>query len=339
MAKMKAVQVERAGGELKLVEKEIPEPRTGEVRVKVEACGICHSDVGVKEGQYPGIQYPRVPGHEVAGRIDAVGPDVAHWKVGQRVGIGWHGGHCFQCDACRRGDFINCSEGKVTGLSFDGGYAEYLVAPQEALASIPAELESTAAAPLMCAGITTYNALRSSGARPGDLVAVLGIGGLGHLALQFAHRMGFKTVAVSHGSDKTGLARELGAHDYIDSSQEQVAEKLQSMGGARVILATAPNSKAISAVFDGLGLNGTLLVVGIGERAIEITPLQLVMLRRSIQGWPSGDARDSEDTLQFSNLSGVHAMIETYPLERAAEAYEKMLNNQVRFRAVLTMND
>lgn len=339
MAKMKAVQVERAGGELKLVEKEIPEPRTGEVRVKVEACGICHSDVGVKEGQYPGIQYPRVPGHEVAGRIDAVGPDVDHWKVGQRVGIGWHGGHCFQCDACRRGDFINCSEGKVTGLSFDGGYAEYLVAPQEALASIPAELDSTAAAPLMCAGITTYNALRNTGARPGDLVAVLGIGGLGHLALQFARRMGFKTVAVSHGSDKTGLAHELGAHDYIDSSQEQVAEKLQSMGGARVILATAPNSKAISAVFDGLGLNGTLLVVGIGEKAIEVTPLQLVMLRRSIQGWPSGDAQDSEDTLQFSNLSGVRAMIEPYPLERAAEAYEKMLNNQVRFRAVLTMKE
>lgn len=336
---MKAVQVERAGGELKLVEKEIPEPRSGEVRVKVEACGICHSDVGVKEGQYPGIQYPRVPGHEVAGRIDAVGSDVTHWKVGQRVGIGWHGGHCFQCDACRRGDFINCSEGKVTGLSFDGGYAEYLVAPQEALASIPSELDSTAAAPLMCAGITTYNALRNSGARPGDLVAVLGIGGLGHLALQFARRMGFKTVAVSNGSDKIALAQELGAHDYIDGSQEQVAEKLQSMGGARVILATAPNSKAISAVFDGLGLNGTLLVVGIGEKALDITPLQLVMLRRSVQGWPSGDARDSEDTLQFSNLSGVRAVIETYPLERAAEAYEKMLNNQVRFRAVLTMSE
>lgn len=314
-------------------------PGPGEVRIKVAACGVCHSDVFIKEGLYPGIEYPRVPGHEVTGRIDAIGDDVTGWQAGQRVGVGWHGGHCFHCQACRNGDFINCENAKVTGISFDGGYAQYMVAPQQALAAVPKDLDVVAAAPLLCAGITTYNALRNSGARAGDLVAILGIGGLGHLAIQFAKSMGFRTVAVSRGEEKKALAEELGAHHYIDSSKERAAERLQAMGGARVILATAPNSKVISRMVDGLGRNGNLVIVGIADEPIAVTPLQLITNRRSVQGWPSGDAKGSEDTLNFSALSGTRPMIETFPLERAAEAYERMMSNQVRFRAVLTMGE
>lgn len=337
MGKMKAIQVPHAGGDFQLVERAIPDPGPGQVRVKVAACGICHSDMLIKEGLYPGIEYPRIPGHEVAGHVDAVGTGVVRWQVGQRVGVGWHGGHCFHCEACRRGDFINCENQQVTGASFDGGYAEYMVAPQEAVAEIPPELADVEAAPLLCAGITCYNALRNSGARAGDLVAILGIGGLGHLAVQFAHHMGFKTVALSHGKEKRDLAKKLGANLYIDTSQERAAERLQEMGGARAILATAPVSKLISEMFDGVGRNGKLIVVGIAAEPIEVTPLQLVHGKRALQGWPSGDATDSEETMNFSALCGTKPMIETYPLEQAGEAYRRMLDNSVRFRAVLTM--
>ncbi len=335
MASMRAVQVRRPGGDLEHVEREIPEPKRGQVRVKVEACGICHSDALVKEGLWPGIEYPRVPGHEVAGVIDEVGQGVTEWKKGQRVGVGWHGGHCFQCDSCRRGDFITCRKGKVTGISFDGGYAEYMTAPQEALALIPADLASAEAAPLLCAGITTYNALRNSCARAGDLVAVSGIGGLGHLGVQFSSRLGFRTVAISRGREKAEAARKLGASAYIDADTVDPARALADMGGARVILATAPNSKAISMLVGGLAVGGTLVVVAASAESLEVTPLQLIGGRKSIQGWPSGDAKDSEDTLNFSAFSGVRPLIETFPLEKAAEAYERMITNQARFRMVL----
>ncbi|WP_455384627.1 alcohol dehydrogenase [Acidihalobacter prosperus] len=334
---MKAVQVSKAGGEFEVVERPLPEPGPGQVRVKVEACGICHSDAFVKDGAFPGIEYPRVPGHEVIGRVDALGPGVDAFSAGQRVGVGWHGGHCFRCEACRAGDFVNCSNAQIAGVSYDGGYAEYMVAPAEALARVPDALDSAEAAPLLCAGITTFNALRNAGARAGDTVAVLGIGGLGHLAVQYARKMGMRTVALSHGPAKEALARELGAHDYIDTSAGDPAEALQALGGARIILSTAPNSAAISAVVGGLGRDGCLLVVGVDGAPIEVAPLQLIPGRHSVGGWPSGTPKDSEDTLDFSARFDVLPRIETYPLEQAAEAYDRMLGNQARFRVVLTM--
>ena len=337
MSRVKAVQVSKPGGNFEIVERPIPEPARGQVRIKVEACGICHSDALVKEGHWPGIQYPRVPGHEIAGRIDAVGADVTLWKRGQRVGVGWHGGHDFTCEACRRGDFLLCQFGKITAISFDGGYAEYMIANAEAVAAIPDDLPADQAAPLLCAGITVYNSLRNSGARGGDLVAVQGIGGLGHLGIQYARQMGFRTVAIGRGGDKGPLARKLGAHEYVDTSAGAPAEALQKLGGARVILATAPDSKAISALVDGLAANGKLVIVGASPEPLTITPLQLIGARGSIQGWPSGTAKDSEDTMQFSALTGVRPMIERYPLEKAADAYQQMISGKARFRVVLTM--
>jgi D-arabinose 1-dehydrogenase-like Zn-dependent alcohol dehydrogenase len=335
---MKAVQVSKPGGNFEVVERPIPQPARGQVRIKVEACGICHSDALVKEGYWPGIQYPRVPGHEIAGRIDAIGADVTLWKPGQRVGVGWHGGHCFQCDPCRRGDFINCQFEKITAITFDGGYAEYVVVPAEAVALMPDDLPSDEAAPLLCAGITVFNALRNSGARAGELVAVQGIGGLGHLGIQYARQMGFRTVAIGRGGDKRALAKKLGAHEYVDTSAGDPAQELQKMGGAHVILATAPDSKSISALVNGLGPRGTLLVVGAGLESLTVTPLQLIGGSKTIHGWASGTARDSQDTLEFSSLSGVRPMIERYPLEKAAEAYEQMISGKARFRVVLTMS-
>jgi D-arabinose 1-dehydrogenase-like Zn-dependent alcohol dehydrogenase len=334
---MKAVQISKAGGNFEVVERPVPEPGRGQVRIKVEACGICHSDALVKEGLWPGIQYPRVPGHEIAGRVDAVGPDVTLWKPGQRVGVGWHGGHCFQCDPCRRGDFINCKFEKITAIHFDGGYAQYMVAPAEAVALMPDDLPADEAAPLMCAGITVFNALRNSAARAGDLVAVQGIGGLGHLGIQYARQMGFRTVAIGRGSDKQVLAKKLGAHEYIDNSAGDPAAALQKLGGADVVLATAPDSKSMSVLVNGLGPNGTLIVVGAGMESLNVTPLQLIGGSKSIRGWASGTARDSQDTLEFSVISGVRPMIERYPLEKTAEAYQQMISGKARFRVVLTM--
>jgi D-arabinose 1-dehydrogenase-like Zn-dependent alcohol dehydrogenase len=336
-SKMKAVQVSKPGGNFELVERNIPDPNRGQVRIKVEACGICHSDALVKDGLWPGIPYPRVPGHEIAGRIDAVGADVTNWKPGQRVGVGWHGGHDFTCNACRRGDFINCRNEKITGLTHDGGYQEYMIAPAESVAAIPDDLAAADAAPLLCAGITVFNALRNSGARAGDLVAVQGIGGLGHLGVQYARQMGFRTFAIGRGKDKEALARKLGATHYVDTAATDPAAELQKFGGARVILATAPDSKAMSAVVNGLSSNGKLIVVGAGGDPIAVTPIQLIMGSKSIQGWASGIATDSEDTMQFSTLSGVRPMIEKFPLEKAADAYEQMISGRARFRVVLTM--
>jgi NADPH2:quinone reductase len=332
---MKAVRVPDAGAEFEVVDMNVPEPGPGEVRIAVEACGICHSDVFVKEGQFPGIDYPRVPGHEVVGRVDAIGEGVNAWDDGQRVGVGWHGGHCFSCEPCRRGDFISCENGQVTGIPSDGGYAEYMTAPAEAVAAVPDNLESAAAAPLMCAGITTYNALRNAGAKPGDLVAVQGVGGLGHLGIQYTHAAGFETVAVSRGTDKRDLAMDLGADHYVDSEAEDPGEALVELGGARIVLATAPNTDAIESVVSGLGVDGEVLAVGIPGEPVEVSVQDLVMGRRSVAGWPSGDARDSQDTLEFSALRDIEPMIESYPLEEAADAYERMLSNDARFRVVL----
>jgi D-arabinose 1-dehydrogenase-like Zn-dependent alcohol dehydrogenase len=336
--KMKAAQISKPGGDFELVEREMPEPRPGQVRVKVEACGICHSDVLVKEGLWPGLQYPRVPGHEIAGRIDALGDEVTNWTKGQRVGVGWHGGHDFVCDQCRRGDFAMCVKRKVTGIDFDGGYAEYVIAPAEALAAIPDELPAEEAGPFMCAGVTVFNALRNSGARAGDVVAVQGIGGLGHLAVQYARKMGFQTVALGRGRDKEPLAKKLGAHRYVDSDVVDPVAELQKLGGARVILATAPSAKAISAVVEGLSPNGNLLVPAAPAEPLTINVLSLIMGRRSVSGWYSGTARDSQDTLEFSAHADVHPMIEKFPLSHAAEAYEQMHSGKVRFRVVLTMS-
>jgi D-arabinose 1-dehydrogenase-like Zn-dependent alcohol dehydrogenase len=336
-ATMKAVQVPAAGADFQLIEREIPEPGAGHVRIKVQACGICHSDVLTKEGHWPGIRYPRVPGHEVAGVIDALGAGVSGWSAGQRVGVGWHGGHDNTCPQCRRGDFINCRNQQIAGISYDGGYQEYMLAPVEALAAIPESLNAAEAAPLLCAGITTFNALRHSGAVPGDLVAVLGVGGLGHLGIQFAARFGYKVAAIGRGPEDAPLAKKLGASFYIDSRAERPAEVLQREGGAQVILATAPSSKAMSDMFDGLGPNGRLMVVGAAAEPIEVTPIQLIMGGRSIQGWASGTPTDSEDTLRFAELSGVRPMIETYPLAKAGEAYARMLSGKAEFRVVLTM--
>ncbi len=337
ITKMKAAQVSRPGADFEIVEREIPEPEPGQVRIKVQACGVCHSDVLTKEGLWPGIQYPRVPGHEVAGVIDEVGDGVSEWKKGQRVGVGWHGGQDNTCRECRRGDFRNCRNLKVCGISYDGGYQQYMVAPAEALVSIPETLSDVDAAPLLCAGITTYNALRHSGALPGDLVAVQGIGGLGHLGIQFANEFGYKVVAIGRGPENAPLAKKLGASVYMDSKSTNAAEELQKLGGARVILATAPNSKAMSELIDGLGPNGELMVVGASSDPIEVTPLQLINGSKTIQGWASGTPADSEDTLRFAEISGVRAMIETYPLEKAAEAYARMMSGKAEFRVVLTM--
>src|SRR5436190_6145815 len=337
-SKMKAAQISKAGGNFELVERDIPEPAPRQVRVKVEACGICHSDVLVKEGLWPGLQYPRVPGHEIAGRIDAVGGNVTQWKKGQRVGVGWHGGHCFVCEQYRRGDFAMCVNRKVTGIDFDGGYAEYLIARAETLAAIPDDLPAEEAGPFMCAGVTVFNALRNSGARAGDVVAVHGIGGLGHLGVQYARRMGFNTVAINRGKDKEELARQLGAHDYIDATEQDVVAELQKLGGASVILATAPNAQAISGLVDGLAPSGKLLVPAAPLEPLSINVFSLIMKRSSIAGWYSGTAKDSQDTLEFSALSGVHPMIEKYPLDKVAEAYEQMHSGKVRFRVVLTLD-
>jgi len=336
MPKMRAVQISRPGGPLELVERPIPEPGAGSVRIKVQACGICHSDALVKEGHMPGIAYPRVPGHEVVGVIDAVGPDVPpRWKAGQRVGVGWHAWHCGYCDSCRHGDFFACQTGvKVTGLSFDGGYAEYMVAPATALALVPAELPAPDAAPIMCAGLTTFNALRNSGAVAGDLVAVLGLGGLGHLGVQYAAKMGFRTVGIARGRDKEALARRLGAVHYIDSQASDPAAELTKLGGAKVVLATVTHGPAMSATVAGLAPHGRLLVLGAAD-TLETSPIVLLMGRRTIEGWYSGTSIDAQDTLNFSVQAGVRSMNETYPLERAAEAYERMMSGAARFRVVL----
>lgn len=337
MATMRAVEIKRAGGPFEFVHREIPSAAAGTVRIKVEACGICHSDMFTKEGAFPGIEFPRVPGHEVIGRIDAIGPGVPDWRAGQRVGVGWHGSHCGHCASCRRGDFITCANGRIPGISYDGGYAEYMIAPFEALASVPDELNSAAAAPLMCAGVTTFNSLRRSGALAGELVAVLGIGGLGHLAVQFAVKMGYRTVAVARGRDKETLARKLGARHYIDSEAQDVGAELGKLGGAKVILATAASGKAATAALGGLGVDGKLIVLGVSGEPIEVPSLLIVGGRKSVVGWPSGTSMDSQDTLAFSALTGVAPMIETMPLERAAEAYARMMSGAARFRMVLTM--
>jgi D-arabinose 1-dehydrogenase-like Zn-dependent alcohol dehydrogenase len=337
MPKMRAAQITRPGGPFELVERDIPQPAPGQVRIKVQACGVCHSDSLTKEGQWPGIQYPRVPGHEVVGVVDAVGAGVTQFKPGQRAGVGWHGGHCGMCDNCRHGDFFGCTVAlQVTGISFDGGYADYVVVPAVAVARVPDELSPVEAGPLMCAGITTYNALRNSGARGGDVVAVLGLGGLGHLGVQYAAKMGFRTIGIARGQDKGPLAKKLGAHHYIDSQLQDPAAELQKMGGAKVILATVTNGDAMAAVQGGLALNGTLLVVGAAE-SLTISPVVLILGARSVKGWYSGTAADSQDTLKFSVLSGVRSMNETYPLEHVAEAYDRMMSGKARFRVVLTM--
>ena len=337
VAPMMAAQISKPGADFEIVKRAIPEPGAGQVRIRVQACGVCHSDVLTKDGLWPGIEFPRVPGHEVAGIVDAVGEGVSAWKTGQRVGVGWHGGHDSTCRECRRGDFRNCRNGKVCGISYDGGYQEYMIAPVEALVPIPENLKDAEAAPLLCAGITTYNALRHSGALPGDLVAVQGIGGLGHLGIQFANKFGYKVVAIGRGSENASLAKKLGASLYIDSKATNAAETLQTMGGARVIVATAPSSKAMSELINGLGPNGELMVIGATFDPIEVTPVQLINGSRTIQGWAAGTPADSEDTLNFCELSGVRAMIETYPLEKAAEAYARMLSGKAQFRVVLTM--
>lgn len=336
MARMMAVQVPTAGADFEVVEREIPQPGTGQVRIRVQACGVCHSDVVTKEGLLPGITYPRVPGHEVAGVIDALGAGVKEWQEGQRVGVGWHGGHDGTCLACRRGDFLNCAHEKICGVSYDGGYQEYMVAPVEALAQMPESLDAAEAAPLMCAGLTTFNSLRHAGALPSDLVAVQGIGGLGHLGVQFAKKFGYRVAAVGRGSDNAALAKQLGADVYIDSAASDPAAELQRLGGATVILATAPSGKAMSALVGGLGVNGTMVVVGASVDPIEVSPNQLLFGKKGIKGWASGIPTDSEDTLRFAAMTGVRPMIERYPLARAAEGYARMMSGKAEFRVVLT---
>jgi D-arabinose 1-dehydrogenase-like Zn-dependent alcohol dehydrogenase len=336
MATMRVAQVSRPKGPFEIVEREIPEPAAGTVRIRVHACGICHSDSVTREGLFPGIQYPRVPGHEVAGVIDAVGPGVAGWEAGERVGVGWNGGYCGYCDPCRRGEFFACVRGQITGVTYDGGYAEYMVAPASAVARVPADLPPVEAAPLMCAGLTTFNALRNSGARPGDVVAVLGLGGLGHLGVQYAAKMGFQAVGIARGKDKEPLARKLGASVYIDSQAQDPAAELQKMGGAKVVLATATSGEAMSAVQGGLAANGTLLIVGAAE-AMQVSPLFLLSGCRSVKGWYSGTSIDSQDTLAFSRRTGVRSMNETFPFERVAEGYDRMMSGKARFRVVLTV--
>jgi D-arabinose 1-dehydrogenase-like Zn-dependent alcohol dehydrogenase len=336
MAVMRVAQVPSPKGPFEIVERPVPEPGPGWVRIKVQACGICHSDSVTKDGLFSGIQYPRVPGHEVAGVVDATGPGVLGWEPGQKVGVGWNGGHCGYCDPCRRGEFFGCVRGQVTGVTYDGGYGEYMVAPASGLALMPADLPHLDAAPLLCAGLTTFNALRNSGARAGDLVAVLGLGGLGHLGVQYAAKMGYHTVGIARGKDKEPLARQLGASVYIDSQAQDPAAELNKMGGAKVILATATSGQAMAAVMGGLAVSGTLLIVGAAD-AMEVSPLALLLGRRSVKGWNSGTSIDSQDTLAFSKRTGVRPMIETYPLDRVAEAYDRMISGKARFRAVLTI--
>jgi D-arabinose 1-dehydrogenase-like Zn-dependent alcohol dehydrogenase len=336
-ATMKAAQVPGPGAEFEIVERKIPAPGSGQVRIKVQACGVCHSDAFTKDGSWPGIQYPRIPGHEVVGIIDKAGAGVSEWMTGQRVGVGWHGGHDGTCRECRRGDFRNCRNRQVPGISYDGGYQEYMVAPVEALVAIPEGLSAVEAAPLLCAGITTFDALRHSGALPGDLVAIQGIGGLGHLGIQFASKFGYEVAAIGLGAETATLARKLGASVYIDSKVTNAAEALQQMGGARVILATAPSSKAMSALVGGLGTNGKLMVIGVAFDPIEVTPVQLILGNHSLEGWAAGAAAAAEDTLRFAGLTGVRPMIETYPLEQATQAYARMISGKAEFRVVLTM--
>jgi D-arabinose 1-dehydrogenase-like Zn-dependent alcohol dehydrogenase len=337
MAKMKAVQVPKAGGDFEIVERDIPQPGAGQVRIKVLACGVCHSDAVTKDGLFPGIVYPRVPGHEVAGVIDELGAGVTTWKKGQRVGVGWHGGQDGTCLACRRGDFVNCPNAKICGISYDGGYQEYMVAPVEGLADMPESLDVAEAAPLMCAGVTTFNALRHSGALPSDLVAVQGIGGLGHLGIQFADKFGYRVAAIGRGPENATLAKKLGADIYIDSAAADPAAELQKLGGAAAILATAPSGKSMSALIGGLGANGTLMVVGASGEPIEVSPIQLIFGKKTIKGWASGLPTDSQDTLRFAVLTGVRPMIEKYPFAKAAEAYARMMSGKAEFRVVLTM--
>lgn len=336
MATMRVIQVATKGGPFELVERELPQPGRGEVRIKVQACGVCHSDSIAKDGLFPTVSYPIVPGHEIAGVIDEVGEGVIGWTVGARVGVGWFGGHCGRCEPCRRGDLVDCRILRIPGVTYDGGYAEAMLAPADALALIPDELSAVEAAPLLCAGVTTFNALRESGARPGDLVAILGIGGLGHLGVQFAAKMGFRTVAIARGGEKEALARQLGAHIYLDSTTQDVAAELTKLGGAKTILATVTSGKAMSAVIPGLAVRGKLVVVGVGMDPIEVSSGDLISGSRSVVGHASGASIDSQDTLAFSALSGVRPTIETMPLERAAEAYDKMMRNEARFRMVLT---
>jgi D-arabinose 1-dehydrogenase-like Zn-dependent alcohol dehydrogenase len=336
---MRSVQVSKPGGPFEIVDRDIPEPGPTQVRIKVQACGICHSDSITKEGLFPGILYPRVPGHEIAGVIDAMGKDIAtgtEWKVGQRVAVGWHGGHCGHCESCRRGDFVTCRYAQVPGISYDGGYSDYVIVPSEAVALVPDELSATEAAPLMCAGITTYNALRNSGAHPGDVVAILGIGGLGHLGIQFASKMGFKTIALARGKEEEELVKKLGAIQYIDNRSQNSVEELNKLGGAKVILATAPSGKAMSQILGGLAVGGKIVIIGASDEPIEVNPLLFIQGRRSLIGWPSGTSIDSQDTLSFSVMSGVRPMNEVFPLERAAEAYDLMMSGKARFRCVLT---
>jgi D-arabinose 1-dehydrogenase-like Zn-dependent alcohol dehydrogenase len=332
---MRAVQVSRPNGPFELIEREVPEPGPGQVRIQIEASGVCHSDVLVKTGAYPGIQLPRIPGHEIAGRIDKVGANVVEWKKGERVGVGWHGGHDFVCINCRKGLFINCQNAKVTGISYDGGYAEYVVVPHEAVARIPEEIDATEAAPLLCAGVTTFNSLRNSGVQPGGTVAVQGIGGLGHLGVQYAARLGFRTVAISRGADKRELAEELGAREYIDTDKVSAAEGLQRLGGADLVLTTATNADAISSTVEGLKPRGKLLIVGVPFEPLKLSVFPLIS-GKTVAGWPSGSAFDSEETVAFSVRAGIRPRVEVFKLEQAEEAYAKMMSNRVRFRAVLT---
>ncbi len=339
MAKMRVVQVPKAKGPFEIVEREIPQPGPGDVRIKVQACGVCHSDSLTKDGLFPNIAYPRIPGHEVAGVVDAIGDGVKGWKLGDRVGVGWYGGHCGYCDSCRRGNFGLClMDRQVTGISHDGGYAEYMLTPAVTLALIPDEVSAVDAGPLMCAGVTTFNSLRNSGVGPGEVVAVLGIGGLGHLGVQFAAKGGFKTVAIARGADKAELAKKLGAHVYIDSDKQDVAAELLKLGGAKTILATATSADAMSAAFGGLGIDGKLMVLGVPDSAIQVNPLTAVFSRAAVRGWYSGSSIDSQDTLRFSALTGVRPMTQVFPLEKVNEAYDAMMNGTVRFRAVLKIS-
>ena len=336
MEKARAVQVSRPGGPFEFVERAIPEPGPRQVRIKVQACGLCHSDSLTKEGHWPGIAYPRVPGHEIAGVIDAVGSEVPQWKPGQRVGVGWLGSYCGYCPSCRRGSFVTCANQLISGITMDGGYQDYVLVPFEGLALIPDDLSPVEAGPLMCAGITTFNSLRNSSARAGDTVAVLGIGGLGHLGVQFASKMGFRTIAIARGKDKEALARQLGAHHYVDSQAGDVSEALRSLGGAKIVLATATSADAMAATLGGLSVDGRLVVLGADFKPMQLVTGALIGNRSGLYGWPSGSSIDSEDTLRFSSMSGIRPMTETYPLERAADAYDRMMSNQARFRVVLT---
>ncbi|MFN2461147.1 MAG: alcohol dehydrogenase [Candidatus Velthaea sp.] len=337
---MHAVAVPSAhDARLEYVERERPEPSTGTVRLRIAACGICHSDVLTVRNAWPGISFPRVPGHEIAGTIDALGAGVTGWREGDRVGVGWHGGHDGTCERCRRGDFLTCENMRVPGIAYDGGYAEYAIVPAVALARIPAELPFAEAAPLMCAGVTTFNALRHSVAGPGDLVAVLGIGGLGHLGVQFAAKMGFRTVAVARGKDKEELARRLGAAHYVDSAAVNPGAELERLGGAKVILSTITSGKAIEPVIAGLGFDAQLLVVGTADEPLALNTAAMIGKRQSVKSWPSGTCVDSEDAMNFSVLTGVHAMIETMPLAEAPQAFARMMSGAARFRMVLTMEN